>query len=115
MLREYQEEIQQLRTLLETQKAHVPPSRRHSILDLEEEKAKIRQEYEAELQKLRQSYESEQQSCQRLQADVQTLKHHYEKNLERVDTEMEPDLQAANGENKLSLEQQETLARYETF
>jgi len=133
LLLEYQAEIQQLRLLLEnhaTQKMNHPAvTRRHSILDLEEEKAKIRAEYEAELKKLREHYVAEQESNQKLQADVQTLKSRFEKDLERMDTE--PDLrggllqmqngigaelgepmdQNGGGGSTLSPLQQETLAR----
>ena len=131
LLNQYQEEIRQLKEMLEKQQQEancstnpntiipVSQSRRHSLIDMEAEKEKIRQEYEQQLQALRTSYETEQQSYARLQADVEALRIQYQKELDQVEPEMEnfnnnPNM--VNGcspgeSSSLSPEQQEALAR----
>lgn len=143
LLSEYQDEIRQLRELLEHQKSNMltdPSVALHNFqnqaTELEAEKEKLRQDYELQLQSLRKSYEAEKQGHARLQADVENLKDHYEKQLHRVHDEtsklqeqknnlnvpnadmlnrrasgnLNVNESVQNGEN-LSAEQQEALAR----
>jgi hypothetical protein len=81
LLSQYQDEIKRLKEQLEKQpqiEGIVP------LDNLEEERQKIRQEYESQLAALRQSYEMEKEGHAKLQADVQTLRSQYEKDLDGV-------------------------------
>lgn len=112
LLRQYQDEITQLKQLLEQQKAEESNSTITAqpvpqLVDMEAEKEKIREEYEQQLQALRQSYETEKKSYAKLQADVENLKGQYEKELDEVKEEKNQLLE----EKSLSPEQAEALAR----
>ena len=77
------------------------------LVDMEAEKEKIRAEYEQQLQALRQSYETEKDSYAKLQADVESLKDQYKKELDQVQEEKNKLVES----NDLSPEQAEALAR----
>ncbi|OXA50554.1 Osmotic avoidance abnormal protein 3 [Folsomia candida] len=84
LLSQYQDEIRQLKELLENGGGAGAGQLQANLIPLdsvEAEKEKIRQEYESQLHQLRLSYESEKQGKARLQADVQSLKDQYEKEL----------------------------------
>ncbi|CAL8133721.1 unnamed protein product [Orchesella dallaii] len=96
LLSQYQEEIRQLREMLEKQQSMGIPDmltesplnfQSNSSVDLEVEKDKIRQEYEQQLQSLRQSYEAEKQGHARLQADVENLREQYQKEMNKIQEE----------------------------
>ena len=117
LLRQYQEEIMQLKQLLEKQKleeqlnptAITAQPAAPQLVDMEAEKEKIREEYEQQLQALRQSYETEKKSYAKLQADVESLKDQYKKELDQVQEEKNQ----LRENNDLSPEQAEALARYQ--
>lgn len=89
LLSQYQDEIRQLREMLEKQQSSMNISSPNILTDfqngnsaeLDAEKEKIRQEYELQLQQLRSSYEAEKQGHARLQADVESLRERYEKEM----------------------------------
>ncbi|XP_036387720.1 kinesin-like protein KIF17 [Megalops cyprinoides] len=99
LLREYQEEIKQLRalisgqlggadlsSLLAAQKAKAPPGvqirpQSNTTADNEAEKEKIKQEYEEKLARLQAEYSAEQESKAKLQEDMVTLCTSYESKL----------------------------------
>ncbi|XP_063229667.1 osmotic avoidance abnormal protein 3 [Bacillus rossius redtenbacheri] len=75
MLRQYQEEIDKLRDMLQTSSSGVP----QEILVQE-----VRLQFEDEMRRLREEYEREQNSKHQLQSDLQALKDHYEKQLSNI-------------------------------
>ncbi|KAG7478455.1 hypothetical protein MATL_G00080820 [Megalops atlanticus] len=93
LLREYQEEIKQLRALISGQlaaptspKATAPPAvqiwpQSNTTADSEAEKEKIKQEYEEKLARLQAEYSAEQESKAKLQEDMVTLRTSYESKL----------------------------------
>nr|XP_015192775.1 PREDICTED: kinesin-like protein KIF17 isoform X2 [Lepisosteus oculatus] len=99
LLREYQEEIKQLRSLLSGQLGDVHISTllaskvsgapgvvqsqpfSSSASDSEDEKEKIRQEYEEKLARLQAEYDAEQESKAKLQEDIAALRTSYEAKL----------------------------------
>ncbi|XP_017303600.1 kinesin-like protein KIF17, partial [Diaphorina citri] len=91
MLREYQEEIRQLRALLESS-GSVPLSggvcmmNSSSAMDSTTplEKEKLRLEYEAEMEKLREQYNAERNSKSKMEADLQALKEQYQRDMENI-------------------------------
>jgi len=127
LLSQYQDEIKRLKEQLEKQPQMITQL---PLDNLEEEREKIRQEYEAQLAALRRSYEQEKEGHAKLQADVQTLKTQYQKDLDDVQKEVSHNTLNVNppGGNSLSRrnsssspmiteaaltpEQQEALARY---
>jgi hypothetical protein len=119
LLSQYQDEIRQLKELLERQQ---PGEGLLQLDSVEAEKEKMRQEYETQLQQLRQSYESEKQGRSRLQADVQSLKDQYQKELEtkmtsfipqngKIQRRMSIGQTSPMSDSDLTQEQQEALAR----
>uniref|UniRef100_A0A0N5BCT8 Kinesin-like protein n=1 Tax=Strongyloides papillosus TaxID=174720 RepID=A0A0N5BCT8_STREA len=74
LLREYQEEIERLKAFVKS-----GDSRRKSIINIEQEREKLRKEYEESIQKIRQEYENEQKSKAVLQQELDNLKKQYEK------------------------------------
>ncbi|XP_064161277.1 kinesin-like protein KIF17 isoform X1 [Anguilla rostrata] len=103
LLREYQEEIKQLRalvsgqlggatlsSLLASQMSEAPPgvkSRRQSntTMDSEAETEKIKQEYEEKLAKLQAEYNAEQESKAKLQEDMLTLRTSFQSKLSSLE------------------------------
>nr|CAD7395690.1 unnamed protein product [Timema cristinae] len=87
MLRQYQEEIQKLRDMLETG----PTNNNNTSLTDERlvahEREKVRMEYEHEMSRLREEYEREQNSKCQLQTDLQALKKHYEEEMARINSQ----------------------------
>lgn len=137
LLSQYQDEIRQLRELLEHQQSNMFTDSnvalhnfQNQATELEAEKEKIRQEYELQLQSLRKSYEAEKLDHARLQANVENLKDHYQSEMSRVQVEVNnqhlsipvpgpgmlsrrPSVVLTSGESPaLNQEQQEALARY---
>ncbi|XP_066547167.1 kinesin-like protein KIF17 isoform X2 [Amia ocellicauda] len=100
LLREYQAEIQQLRTLLSGQLrdpnlstllaskingSEVPSQPLPgTAVDSEDDKEKIRQEYEEKLARLQAEYDAEQESKNRLQEDIAALRSSYEAKLNNL-------------------------------
>ncbi|KAJ8259643.1 hypothetical protein GJAV_G00171800 [Gymnothorax javanicus] len=103
LLREYQEEIKQLRllisgqlgaadlsSLLAGQMSAAPPgggfqSRSNSIVDSEAEKDRIKQEYEERLAKLQAEYAAEQESKAKLQEAMETLQSSFQSKLSSLE------------------------------
>ncbi|KAJ8391173.1 hypothetical protein AAFF_G00096020 [Aldrovandia affinis] len=103
LLREYQEEIKQLRalisgqlagaslsSLLVSQMSEVPPAVRsrpqsNTTVDSEAEKDQIKQEYEEKLARLQAEYNAEQESKAKLQEDMVTLRTSYESQLSTLE------------------------------
>lgn len=84
LLSQYQEEIRQLKELLEKNGGAGNLNNNVgalSDLDLEEEREKIRREYENQIRELRQNYENEREGRARLEQDVESLKKEKEKDL----------------------------------
>ncbi|CAD6191205.1 unnamed protein product [Caenorhabditis auriculariae] len=81
LLREYQEEIERLKAMVQ------PRAAVQTNVDLEEERAKLRAEFEEAMNELRCDYEKEQTSKAELQRDLVALKAEYERasaNLENM-------------------------------
>ncbi len=109
LLSQYQDEIRQLREMLERQQSEMratSPMQAITLGDfesgsnaaeLEAEKEKIRQEYEQQLQQLRKSYEAEKQGHARLQVDVENLRERYESDLLAKTKEQQQQQQNQNG------------------
>lgn len=101
LLREYQEEIKKLKTMLSEQSdIKEPPALQrppvkpihtevngHGV-DVESEKQMIRQEYEERFARLKAEYEAEQKSRARLEEDINNLRNSYSQQL----ADMEQDL-----------------------
>ncbi|XP_041129362.1 kinesin-like protein KIF17 [Polyodon spathula] len=103
LLREYQEEIKQLRalltgqigdtslsTLLTSKLSGAPPAGQPKpppspCVDIEAEKAKIRQEYEQKLARVQADYTAEKQCKVKLQEDITTLQSTFESKLARLE------------------------------
>lgn len=113
LLSQYQDEIRTLKELLERSGGVNAPNA-NDLIDLdsvEAEKEKIRQEYERELAALRDSYESEKQGKARLQADVQSLKDQYQRDLATKATPQGRRKSVVPADTNLTPEQHEALAR----
>ncbi|XP_041128836.1 kinesin-like protein KIF17 isoform X2 [Polyodon spathula] len=103
LLREYQEEIKQLRalltgqirdtslsTLLASKLSGAPPAGQPKpppspCVDIEAEKAKIRQEYEQKLARVQADYTAEKQCKVKLQEDITALQSTFESKLARLE------------------------------
>ncbi|XP_032818047.2 kinesin-like protein KIF17 isoform X3 [Petromyzon marinus] len=97
MLREYREEITRLKALLQGQiaapgrPAEVPRAKEEVIAavdhqaEIENERQKIRQEYEERLSRVRGDFEAQQRSKARLEEALDTLRVSYEKKLTAVE------------------------------
>ncbi|KAI1700229.1 kinesin motor domain-containing protein [Ditylenchus destructor] len=83
LLREYQEEIQRLKMLMQQPAAvvHQAPS----TAEIEAEKQKLRAEFEQAMNELKASYEHEQKSKEKLQSDLLNLKDQYQKANEEIE------------------------------
>uniref|UniRef100_A0A8C9R8Z2 Kinesin-like protein n=3 Tax=Scleropages formosus TaxID=113540 RepID=A0A8C9R8Z2_SCLFO len=98
LLRQYQEEIKQLRALLSGQLGTTPASsllgdrmsmtldvqpgpQSNAALDLQAENEKLRQDYEEKLARLQAEYSAEQESNAKLQEDIAKLRTSYEMKL----------------------------------
>ncbi|XP_075047064.1 kinesin-like protein KIF17 [Mixophyes fleayi] len=108
LLREYQEEIRKLKTMLTEQSdiKELPAFERLSVrpvqldrnrhdIDVEAEKQLIRQEYEERFARLKAEYEAEQKSRARLEDDISHLRSSYDQQL----ANMEEDLRKRSGTN----------------
>ncbi|CAI4228094.1 unnamed protein product [Auanema sp. JU1783] len=74
LLREYQQEIERLKGLIQTGDAPVVAS----SFDIEKEREKLRNEFEETMNEMRMAYEKEQTSKVQLQRDLELLRQHYE-------------------------------------
>ncbi|XP_076450542.1 osmotic avoidance abnormal protein 3-like isoform X2 [Babylonia areolata] len=100
LLRQYQEEIQKLKAMLLgqipiPQEAAVNVSSRHAVKDvaetrgkLEEEKERLRQEYEDRMQAMKAEMEAERSNRGRLQADMDKLRAFYDTKLNSVNGQL---------------------------
>ncbi|KAL1456113.1 hypothetical protein WDU94_000865 [Cyamophila willieti] len=91
MLREYQEEIRQLRALLESSGTMpIPPGGDtclFSTTDIKgtpQERETLQLEYEVEMEKLREQYNAERNSKSKMEADLQALKEQYQRDMENI-------------------------------
>uniref|UniRef100_A0A8D8SI95 Kinesin-like protein n=1 Tax=Cacopsylla melanoneura TaxID=428564 RepID=A0A8D8SI95_9HEMI len=89
MLREYQEEIRQLRALLESS-GTMPPDgdtclfSAKGIKGTPQERENLRHEYESEMEKLREQYNAERKSKSKMEADLEALKEQYQRDMENI-------------------------------
>ncbi|XP_073457584.1 kinesin-like protein KIF17 [Aquarana catesbeiana] len=105
LLREYQEEIKKLKTMLTHQSdiKDITPFEKPPVkaevngheVDVEAEKQLIRQEYEERFARLKAEYEAEQKSRVRLEEDICNLRTSYDQQL----ASMEEDLRKRTGAN----------------
>ncbi len=118
LLSQYQDEIRQLKELLEKSQGfsggELNLSPNNSV---EAEKEKIRAEYESQLEQLRLSYESEKEGKARLEQDVAKIKDQYQKEMKEKDGKQV--VQRRNSvllpDKNLTSEQQEALARLQVI
>eukprot|EP00095_Tigriopus_kingsejongensis_P009941 maker-scaffold981_size73921-snap-gene-0.13 protein:Tk09941 transcript:maker-scaffold981_size73921-snap-gene-0.13-mRNA-1 annotation:"hypothetical protein CAPTEDRAFT_151173" len=89
MLREYQEEIQKLKSLLEGNPNADPSASGFSEEFLEEERQRMRREHESEMKDIRQKMESEKQSKAQMQNEIELMKREYEDKLKDLETRAE--------------------------
>eukprot|EP00090_Calanus_glacialis_P013510 TRINITY_DN22193_c0_g1_i2.p1 TRINITY_DN22193_c0_g1~~TRINITY_DN22193_c0_g1_i2.p1 ORF type:complete len:890 (-),score=194.71 TRINITY_DN22193_c0_g1_i2:567-3236(-) len=82
MLREYQSEIEKLKSMLEKAPGGTEFVPNEEIL--EAERQRVRSEYEQEMKEMREKYKSEQQSKAKIQAEVEEMKRQYEEKLQEV-------------------------------
>uniref|UniRef100_A0A914DVQ0 Kinesin-like protein n=1 Tax=Acrobeloides nanus TaxID=290746 RepID=A0A914DVQ0_9BILA len=82
LLREYQQEIERLKSLVQNPEKIVVPSQD----EIEAEKAKLRAEFEQAMKELRFEYENEQKSKVKLEQDLTSLKQQYENANKDLDT-----------------------------
>merc|ERR1719150_2371920 len=80
MLREYQQEIEKLRAMVTAGGETVPNPEL-----IEEERKKIRSEYEQEMFDMREKYKTEQQSKAKMAAEVEDMKKQYEEKLSELE------------------------------
>ncbi|XP_051894933.1 kinesin-like protein KIF17 [Pristis pectinata] len=100
LLREYQEEIKQLKALLAGQLGHdylnkvqmsnsqatnQSPKNTEVCAEIEIEKENMRQEYEQKLSKIKADYEAEQKSNVKLQEDIEKLRNSFELKLAHIE------------------------------
>ncbi|KAE9553381.1 hypothetical protein FO519_003391 [Halicephalobus sp. NKZ332] len=85
LLREYQEEIERLKNMVQSGGPIVVPVEH----DIEGEKAKLRAEFETAMQELRNQYEHEQRSKEKLAQDLLELKSQYEKANQEIEHNVE--------------------------
>ncbi|XP_032405673.1 LOW QUALITY PROTEIN: kinesin-like protein KIF17 [Xiphophorus hellerii] len=89
LLREYQEEIKKLRTLISGQLALLSGQPADALSRLppnaDETKEKIKEEYEEKLAKLQTEYNAEQESKAKLQANIIALQRSYESKLSNLE------------------------------
>ncbi|CAL4087152.1 unnamed protein product [Meganyctiphanes norvegica] len=108
MLREYQDEIRKLKEMLEKQgpqetrgnqwATRVEKQVVSMAVDeeaLEEERAKVREEYEEKMRKMKEEMEEEQKNNQLLQANVDNIKRQYELELEKVNDRIQKEREEA--------------------
>ncbi|KAH7725550.1 KIF17 protein [Aphelenchoides avenae] len=83
LLREYQEEIMRLKSLIQNPNAAAAMA--PSAEEIETEKQKLRAEFEQAMQELRSSYEHEQKSKAKLQQDLERLRQQYDRANEEIE------------------------------
>merc|ERR1719422_2210807 len=81
MLREYAEEIEKLRAMVEKGGVDYVPNEEL----LEEERKKIRDKYEEEMKEMREKYANEQKSKAKMAAEVEDMKMQYEEKLKELE------------------------------
>merc|ERR1719350_1672927 len=86
MLREYQDEIQKLKKLLENQPQDGGGGSGVSEALLEEERNRMRSQYESEIAEMRTKMEREKQTKAQMQAEVEAMKNEYENKLQALET-----------------------------
>lgn len=115
LVREYQEEILRLKKLLESSTEKVPETQ--TIIDhdwLDQEKLKLKADFEAETLRLRMEHEAQKLEKQELQRDVEKLKAHYEKQFEMLAKKQE-EVKDQNNNLKSPVSQAEILSRIESI
>ncbi|CAD5226821.1 unnamed protein product [Bursaphelenchus xylophilus] len=101
LLREYQQEIERLKGLVQHDRPVQPTE------DVEEIKKKLREEFAHQMEQLRTSYEHEQQSKAKLEEDLNKLKTQYEKAAADVEMAKRSEKPMDEAEAKKRLEQLE--------
>ncbi|XP_059099398.1 osmotic avoidance abnormal protein 3-like isoform X5 [Tigriopus californicus] len=102
MLREYQEEIQKLKSLLEKNPNADLSAAGFSEDFLEEERSRMRKEYEDEMKEMRLKMESEKQSKTKMQNEVEQMKREYEEKLRDLEERAERARSASRSNSVLS-------------
>uniref|UniRef100_A0AC34QTC9 Kinesin-like protein n=1 Tax=Panagrolaimus sp. JU765 TaxID=591449 RepID=A0AC34QTC9_9BILA len=87
LLREYKEEIERLKNIVQSGGAVAVAPVDH---DIENEKAKLREEFENAMRELRNQYEHEQKSKEKLAQDLLELKSQYERANQEIEEHAEP-------------------------
>ena len=85
MLREYQNEIEELKQMLERNGGVGLEPQQPSEEILEAERQRVREQYEAEMREMREKFASEQQSKARVQEEVEEMRRQYEEKLLQVE------------------------------
>ncbi|CAD5219598.1 unnamed protein product [Bursaphelenchus okinawaensis] len=101
LLREYQQEIERLKGLVQHHDVGKPPQ------DMEEVKKKLREEFALQMEQLRESYEHEQKSKAKLEEDLNKLKRQYERASAEVEAAKKSEDPMNEAEAKKRLEQLE--------
>lgn len=92
MLRTYQEEIQRLRSLLETQTEEINKNIPSTNTALDSKRDQLIQEYQAEMEKLRNLHESEKTEKENVLRQIETIKLEYERNIAALNAKSEKQL-----------------------
>lgn len=104
MLREYQEEIQKLKTMLRTAPAPAAEKTLPESTKSDNETEKLRNDYENEMLRLKEEYEREQKTKQKLQQEMEELRRHYEEKMQNLQTARSEESIAGNGSQQQVLE-----------
>lgn len=89
MLRQYQEEIEKLKSLLGQQKSEEIVIKEEIAPDLDAKRDKLLQEYQEEMEKLKNLHENEKNEKENVLKQIQLIKEEYEKNIEILNNEIQ--------------------------
>ncbi|KAI3410394.1 Osmotic avoidance abnormal protein 3 [Globodera pallida] len=103
LLREYQTEIERLKQLVQQPATNgIHPDVHHQALsEFEQEKQKLRAEFELAMQELKTSYQQEQKSKQKLQSDLAKLRAQYEKANDEIEEAKQTEENAESAKRRI--------------
>ncbi|KAI6175419.1 Kinesin domain containing protein [Aphelenchoides bicaudatus] len=105
LLREYQQEIERLKQMVQQPGVQITPASAHGGEDIETLKEKLRAEFAQSMNELKNQYESEQKSKAKLEEDLVKLKHQYEKATSDVEAARKADQPLDEAEARKRLQQ----------